>query len=211
MDIVLPALARYAERYTSQPSELLNEIDRHTHAKVMMPRMLSGHLQGRFLAFISQLLKPRYVLEIGTYTGYSALCLAEGMHPEGKLITLDVNEELEDTVRGYFNRSPYGGKIEYRIGNALQIVPGLVEPFDLVFIDADKESYSRYYAMLIDKLKPGAVLLADNVLWSGKVLDEKMDKDTRAIHQFNEYVQQDDRVENLLIPVRDGIMMIRKR
>lgn len=196
--------------HTSPESELLKHINRETHAKVLRPRMLSGHLQGRLLSLLSHLVKPRYVLEIGTYTGYSAICLAEGLQPEGKLITLDINEELESTVRGYFAEAKLTDRIDYRIGNALQIIPTLKEKFDLVFIDADKENYARYFDLVIDNVNLGGIILADNVLWSGKVLNEKPDKDTRAILDFNAKVHQDPRVENVLLPVRDGITVMRK-
>jgi caffeoyl-CoA O-methyltransferase len=176
----------------------------------MMPRMLSGHLQGRILSMFSHMLKPKRILEIGTYTGYSAICLAEGLAEGGKLITIDVNEELEDTVRKYFDASGYAPRIDYRIGNAVTIIPQLQESFDLVFIDADKENYSRYYDLVIDNVNLNGIILADNVLWSGKVLHDKADKDTRAILGFNEKVSNDKRVESVLLPVRDGIMMLRK-
>jgi predicted O-methyltransferase YrrM len=211
MDLLPLDLLRYAEKNTTSPSALLNKIDRDTHAQVMKPRMLSGHLQGRMLSMISKMINPRFILEIGTYTGYSALCLAEGLQADGVLITIDVNEELEQRVRQYFSESEYEAQIDYRIGNALDILPTLSYPFDLIFIDADKENYGFYYNLMIDKLRPGTFILADNVLWSGKVLDEKKDKDTRAIHKFNEQVQADPRIENVLIPIRDGIMLMRKR
>jgi predicted O-methyltransferase YrrM len=210
MEFIQPEIQAYAERHTSPENEVLSKVNRDTHAKIMMPRMLSGHLQGRLLSMLSYMLKPRLVLEIGTYTGYSALCLAEGMSSEGKLITIDINEELEEQVRAYFETSSFGRSIDYRIGDAKQIIPGLTEIFDLVFIDADKESCSMYYDMIIDKMQPGGVILVDNVLWSGKVIQEKQDKDTRAIVEFNRKIHQDRRVENVLLPVRDGIMMIRK-
>jgi caffeoyl-CoA O-methyltransferase len=210
MDIIQPELQRYAERHTSPESSLLEKIDRDTHAQVLMPRMLSGQLQGRFLAMISHIIKPRTILEIGTYTGYSALCLAEGLADGGTLITIDKNEELEDRVRSYFEQAGMTSRIDYRIGDATQIVPTLKMTFDLVFIDADKENYSNYYDMVIDKLNLNGIILADNVLWSGKVLDENPDKDTRAIIAFNKKVTEDPRVENVLLPIRDGIMMIRK-
>lgn len=210
MEFIPDNISRYAEDHTSGESPLLKKINRDTHASVLMPRMLSGHLQGRFLAMISHMIKPACVLEIGTYTGYSGLCLAEGLTPEGKLITLDINEELEDRVRNYFRESGFGNKIDYRVGNALEIIPTLAGPFDLVWIDADKENYSRYYDLVIDNVTKGGYILADNVLWSGKVLDAKPDKDTRAIMTFNDKVQADDRVENVLLPIRDGILMMRR-
>lgn len=210
MEITHQAIQKYAEEHTTQESDLLKKINRDTHAKVMMPRMLSGHMQGRVLAMISHMIKPAAILEIGTYTGYSALCLAEGLKPGGTLVTLDINEELESSVRQSFAASPFHDVIDYRIGNALEIIPALKMSFDLVFIDADKENYARYYDLVINQLPLGGYILADNVLWSGKVLDEKSDKDTRAIKDFNRKVQEDARVENVLLPVRDGIFLIRK-
>ena len=210
MQFISPNILSYAEQHTTPESDLLKHINRHTHANVMMPRMLSGHMQGRILSMFSHMLKPKRILEIGTYTGYSAICLAEGLAPEGKLITIDINEELEDNVRKYFAQSGFGDRIDFRIGNATTIIPGLQEKFDLVFIDADKENYSRYFDLVIDNVNLNGIILADNVLWSGKVLDEKPDKDTRAILDFNAKVSKDGRVESVLLPVRDGIMMLRK-
>lgn len=210
MEFIHPDIQHYAEQHTSAESNLLQQINRDTHAQVLRPRMLSGHLQGRWLAMVSHMIRPSHVLEIGTYTGYSALCLAEGLLPEGKLITLDINEELEDKVRGYFKASEYGAQIDYRIGDARKIIPNLSETFDLVFIDADKESYGLYYDLVIEKLRPGGFILVDNVLWSGKVVEGKQDKDTRNMIEFNRKIQDDHRIENVLLPIRDGIMMIRK-
>lgn len=210
MDIIDPALQRYAERHTTSETELLRKINRDTHAHILKARMLSGQLQGRVLSMISCMLKPRVILEIGTYTGYSAICLAEGLQEGGKLITIDVNEELEDRVRKYFSDAKLSDKIDYRIGLASKVIPQLEERFDLVFIDADKENYSHYFDLVIDRVNLNGIILADNVLWSGKVLNEKPDKDTRAILDFNAKVQTDDRVENVLLPIRDGIMMMRK-
>jgi caffeoyl-CoA O-methyltransferase len=210
MDIIDENIQRYAEQHTSPESELLRKINRDTHAKVTMPRMLSGHLQGRFLAMVSQMIRPHRILEIGTFTGYSALCLAEGLPSGGTLVTIDINEELEDKVRTYFQESGLADRIDYRTGNAATIIPSLGGQFDLVFIDADKENYSRYFDLVIDHVSEGGIILADNVLWSGKVLQEKPDKDTRAIIAFNRKIQEDRRVENVLLPIRDGILMIRK-
>jgi caffeoyl-CoA O-methyltransferase len=210
MEILNEDLLHYSEQHTTSESPLLKAINRETHAKVMMPRMLSGHLQGRVLSMISKLIHPKLILEIGTYTGYSAICLSEGLAADGTLITIDINEELEDKVRKYFEEAGILSKVQYRIGDATKIVSTLEGPFDLVFIDADKENYSRYYDMVIDKVREGGIILADNVLWSGKVLQAKQDKDTRAIVEFNKKIQQDGRVENVLLPIRDGILMIRK-
>ena len=208
MEILNEDLQRYAEQHTSPESDLLKKINRDTYAHVLMPRMLSGHLQGRVLSMISHLLKPQRILEIGTYTGYSALCLAEGLSPDGKIITIDVNEELEKKVRDHFAESQ--DRIEYKIGNALDIIPTLNEIFDLVFIDADKSNYINYFDLVFDKVRPGGFILADNVLWSGKVLNKNPDNDTKSIIAFNQKIQHDPRVENVLLPIRDGIMIIRK-
>jgi caffeoyl-CoA O-methyltransferase len=210
MEFIDIELQRYAEAHTSEESELLKRINRDTHSLIMKPRMLSGHMQGRFLALISKMIRPKHILEIGTYTGYSAICLAEGLSPDGKLVTIDVNEELEGRVRGYFNDSGLSDKIDYRIGNAIEIIPQLSGLFDLVFIDADKENYPHYYDLVIDKVASGGFILADNVLWSGKVIASDPDKDTRVILAFNEKIQRDPRVENVLLPIRDGISIIRK-
>ncbi len=201
------------EQHSTPESELLKRLDRETHAKVLMPRMVSGHIQGRFLSMISHMIKPQMVLEIGTFTGYSAICLAEGLPPEGKLITIDVNEEIESFARSFIEKSDKGKQIEQKIGNALNIIPALDMQFDLVFIDADKINYQKYYDLVFDKVRQGGYILADNVLWSGKVFKEipKMDKDTKALMDFNDMVQNDDRVENVLLPVRDGLLLIRKK
>jgi predicted O-methyltransferase YrrM len=210
MDILNKGLLKYSEEHTTLESELLKKINRDTHTEVTKPRMLSGHLQGRVLAMISRMINPSLILEIGTYTGYSAICLAEGLSRNGKLITLDINEELEGRVRTYFKEAGLEAVIDFQVGNALHIIPTLTSTFDLVFIDADKENYSNYFDLIIDKVAVGGFILADNVLWSGKVLDLKPDKDTRAILDFNRKIQNDERVENILLPVRDGVMLIRK-
>ncbi len=210
MDIIDKGLQEYAERHTTEETPLLRKINRDTHAQVLMPRMLSGQLQGRVLSMISCMVRPRVILEIGTYTGYSALCMAEGLQENGKLITVDINEELYDRVSAYFRESGLHDRIDYRIGDATVIIPELRENFDLVFIDADKENYARYFDLVIDRVNLNGFILADNVLWSGKVLQTKPDKDTRAIVEFNEKVQRDERVENVLLPIRDGMMLMRK-
>ena len=210
MELTDSGILNYSEQHTSPESELLKKISRDTHATVLMPRMLSGHLQGRFLSMIAKMIKPKVILEIGTYTGYSAICLAEGLAPGGMLVTLDANEELESKVRNYFTEAGLVHVIDYRIGNALKIIPELSMSFDLVFIDADKTNYSNYFDLVIDKISSGGYLLADNVLWSGKVLDAKPDKDTRAILEFKRKVQADARVENILVPIRDGILMMKR-
>jgi predicted O-methyltransferase YrrM len=212
MDFLPAAIAAYAEAHTSPETELLSQLNRNTRAHVMAPRMLSGHLQGRFLAMIAHLLRPRRILEIGTYTGYSALCLAEGLTDDGRLITIDHNEELEAFARSYWRQSPLNNKIDLCIGNAADIIPTLADTFDLVFIDADKRNNARYFDLIFDKIRPGGVILADNVLWSGKVIAAagSADQDTAAVLAFNQKIQDDPRVENVLLPIRDGIMIVRK-
>lgn len=205
-----PEIQLYAEKHTSEESSLLKSINRETYSSVLYPRMLSGHLQGRLLAMLSQMIKPKMILEIGTFTGYSALCLAEGLAEGGKIITLEANEELEGRAREYFNQSENKGKIDFRIGDALEMIPTLNEEFDLVFIDANKFHYAQYYDAVFEKVKVGGFILADNVLWDGKVLAPNPDKDTRAIMAFNKKIQEDARVENVLLPVRDGIMVVRR-
>ena len=211
MEFLPAALNEYIEQHTEPESELLYQINRETHQKVLMPQMVSGHVQGQVLRMLSFMIKPQYVLEIGTFTGYSAICLAAGLRMDGKLFTIDINEELEDMVRGYFKKAKLEEVIDYRVGNALDIIPQLPVTLDLVFIDADKVNYSNYYDLIIDKVKKGGFIIADNVLWSGKVVEPKPDKDTVALMAFNDKVQQDDRVENVLFPVRDGLMVIRKK
>ncbi|WP_338876089.1 O-methyltransferase [Spirosoma sp. SC4-14] len=213
MDFLPSNLTAYAEAHTSPESDLLRQLNRNTRAHIMAPRMLSGHMQGRFLSMISWMVRPRRILEIGTYTGYSALCLAEGLTDDGVLITIDHNEELEDFARSYWQQSPLNSKIDFRLGLAADLIPTLNETFDLVFIDADKRNNSLYFDLIFDKLRPGGLILADNVLWSGKVIEpiKPSDQDTPAVLAFNEKIQADPRVENVLLPVRDGIMMIRKR
>lgn len=207
-------IENYAGQHTEEESPLLQLLNRETHAQVLSPRMLSGHLQGRLLALLSKLLRPRRILEIGTYTGYSALCLAEGLAPDGLLITIEANEELEARALGYFGRSGKAGQIRMITGDAMMVIPGLDEEFDLVFIDADKANYSNYFDLIIEKVRSGGLIIADNVLWSGKVTgfsgDKVPDKNTGAILAFNEKVHLDPRVSNLLLPVRDGLMIMQK-
>jgi caffeoyl-CoA O-methyltransferase len=212
MEFISPELQQYVTEHSSAVSPLLSQIDRETHLEVLQPRMLSGHFQGRVLSMLAQLLKPTAILEIGTYTGYSALCLAEGLTPDGKLITIDVNEELAPRVRGYFQASAYAQQIDYRIANAAQIIPTLPYTFDLIFIDADKQQYPLYYEQALEKLKPGGFILIDNVLWSGKVLDtQHQDKDSVLLRELNLKISQDVRVEKVLLPIRDGLYLIRKK
>ncbi|MBL7918033.1 MAG: O-methyltransferase [Bacteroidia bacterium] len=213
MEFIDDAIKVYCEKHSEEEGDLLKKLNRETNLKVNQPRMLSGHLQGRFLSFISKIIQPKNILEIGTYTGYSALCLAEGLTDNGKLITIDSNEETNFFAKKYFNESIYKSKIELLEGQALTIIPTLNIGFDLVFIDADKKNYYNYFKAILDKINSGGLIIADNVLWSGKVVMEvsKMDADTLAIHEFNEAVNKDERVESLLLPVRDGLMILRKK
>lgn len=210
MEFIQEDIQQYAQSHSEQESELLKKINRDTHANVMMPRMLSGHMQGRILSMFSFMIRPKTILEIGTYTGYSALCLAEGLIEGGQLITIDINEELEEKVRSSLEEASMQNTIDYRIGNALEIIPQLENTFDLVFIDADKINYYTYYEMVLPKVRTGGFIIADNVLWSGKVLNDKKDRDTLAIDNFNKSVHNDERVQNVLFPVRDGLMVLKK-
>lgn len=211
MEFIQKDLLAYCENFSDEENDLLKELNRQTHIKISQSRMLSGHLQGRFLSFVSKLINPSYVLEIGTYTGYSALCLAEGLKKDGKLFTIDPNEETNLFAKQYFEKSAYKQNIELIEANAQLIIPSLNYNWDLVFIDADKKNYSLYYDLIIDKLKSGAVIIADNVLWSGKVLDKDKDKDTQAIDDFNKKIKNDNRVEKVLLPIRDGLQLLRKK
>lgn len=212
MEIVNEQIEEYARLMSEPESDLLKKLNRETHAMVLQPRMLSGHLQGRFLSLISKLLQPSLIVEIGTYTGYSALCLAEGLKQDGKLITIDVNEELEAFSRSFFNESKFASQIDYRIADAQYEIPTIDGPIDLVFIDADKKNNDLYFELLIDKIRPGGLIMVDNVLWSGKIIDEKaQDKSTMALKAFNEKCSKDSRVEQLLLPLRDGILLLRKK
>jgi len=211
MDFLSEGLQQYIEKHTQNEGDVLKALERETYLKVLMPTMVSGHVQGQTLRMLSKMINPQYILEIGTFTGYSAICLADGLQAGGKLITLDINEELETMVRSYFKKAGIEDKIEYKIGNAADIIPKLDYTFDLVFIDADKENYSRYYDLVLPKLKAGGYIIADNVLWSGKVVAPNPDESTKAIMAFNDKVQADTRVDNIMIPQRDGIMVIRKK
>lgn len=212
MEFISEELSRYTELHTEPEPPILQELNRETHLKVLMPRMLSGHLQGRILSLLSKIHRPKNILEIGTYTGYSAICLAEGLQEDGKLTSIDINYELEEMVKSYFAKAGLENKINYLIGNALEIIPTLKEKFDLVFIDADKINYGKYFDLVIDKLNPGGLIIADNVLWSGKVLEnyESVDKDTKALMDFNNKVLKDSRVETVMFPIRDGLSILRK-
>lgn len=204
-------IENYAALHSLKEDEVLQQLNRETHLNILMPQMISGHIQGNFLRMMSFMIKPKNILEIGTFTGYSAICLAQGLQENGKLYTIDINEELEDMCRTYFDKAGLKNKIDYRIGNALDIIPNINETFDLVFIDADKINYSNYYDLVFDKVKKGGFIMADNVLWSGKVTQEKKNKDTQALHDYNTKITNDERVENYLVPIRDGIMVARKK
>jgi caffeoyl-CoA O-methyltransferase len=213
MEFIDEKLDAYCCNHTTAENSVLKKLNRDTHVNVLQPRMLSGHFQGRLLSMLSKMIQPKRILEIGTYTGYSALCMAEGLTENGKLITIDVNPQLEDFVRSYIDEAEMLEKIDFRIGNALEIIPTLDEEFDIVFIDADKLNYINYYNLVFDKVKSGGYILSDNVLWSGKVVqtEGKMDKDTIHLMEFNQLIQDDVRVENILLPIRDGIMVARKK
>ena len=213
MSIVDLEIDKYVERHTSKANNILTKIDRDTYLKSIYPRMLSGNVQGRFIAMISRMIRPKYILEIGTFTGYSAICFAEGLQENGQLHTIEINEELKEQNQKYFEEAGLANKITPHFGNALEIIPQLGIQFDLIFIDADKINYSAYFDLSMDKLKKGGFILADNVLWSGKVVSgdtSRKDKDTMAVIEFNKKVQQDSRVENVMIPLRDGMSLIQK-
>ncbi|MFN8282547.1 MAG: O-methyltransferase [Chitinophagales bacterium] len=211
MHLVAQEIEKYIDQHCSDETETLAALNRKTQTDVLMPQMLSGKVQGQFLRFISQMIQPNRVLEIGTYTGYSAICLAAGLQEHGKLFTIDINEELESIVKTHVEKAGLQNKIVQLIGDATKLIDTLDETFDLVFIDADKQNYSLYYDLVFDKVRKGGFILADNVLWSGKIIDEKKDKDTQKLAEFNDKVQHDNRVENVIISIRDGILMIRKK
>lgn len=213
MNFISKELDNYVCEHTEAEPELLYELNRETHLKVLKPRMLSGHFQGRVLSLFSHMIKPSDILEIGTYTGYSALCLAEGLVDGGHLLTIDKNEELEEMVRSYFARSGFNDKIKYLIGDAMSVVPELKREFDLVFVDADKGNYINYYHMVFDKVRKGGYILFDNVLWSGKVLESlnEKDLDTKTLIELNDLIHNDNRVQEVLFPIRDGLLVVRKK
>jgi predicted O-methyltransferase YrrM len=206
-------IEKYAEEYSSKETELLHCLNRETHLKVVMPRMLSGALQGKLLEMISCMKQPKQILEIGTYTGYSAICLSKGLALDGVLHTIEKNPELELIAKKYFAEAEIEHQVQYYQGDALDILPTINEKFDLVFLDADKKNYLNYYYLIFDKLNSGAIILADNVFWSGKVLNSPdiHDKETIGIIEFNEFIQNDERVENVILPIRDGLSLIRKK
>ena len=211
MHLVSQETEKYIDQHCSDESDALQQLNRKTQTDVLMPQMLSGKVQGQFLQMISHAVQPNRVLEIGTYTGYSAICLAAGLQENGKLFTIDINEELEQIVKTHVEKAGLQHKIIQIIGDATKEINNLNETFDIVFIDADKQNYSLYYDLVIDKVRTGGFILADNVLWSGKIIDEKKDKDTLKLAEFNDKIQQDNRVENVIVSMRDGIMMMRKK
>ena len=211
MHFLSEELENYAAQHTEDEPLLLQELNKRTHLNVLQPRMISGHFQGRFLSLLSKMVQPRTILEIGTYTGYATLCLAEGLHPEGVLHTIDIKEELTDLQREFFDRSGYGSQIVQHLGKAADIIPSLNTTFDLVFIDADKQNYAHYFDLVIEKMNQGSIILSDNVLWSGKVVEEVKhnDKHTQALMAYNQKIKDDPRVETVLLPIRDGITLSR--
>jgi caffeoyl-CoA O-methyltransferase len=209
MQDLIPGLNEYCERHSTHTDPLLIQVERETHLKTLAPRMLSGHLQGSLLTMIAKMMRPTQILEIGTFTGYSALCLACGLMPNGVLTTIDNDPETAIIAQRFFDLSPQKDQIVFKHGNAKDIIPSLIGPFDLVFIDADKDAYIEYFDLIIDKCLSGALIIADNVLWSGKVLDTTMDRKTRAIDDFNKKIHKDARIENVILPIRDGLNLIR--
>jgi len=206
-------IEEYITKYSDTEDPILQELSRETNLKILRPRMISGNIQGKFLELITKMLKPEKILEIGTYTGYSAICFAKGLSNTGKLHTIEINDELEDFILKYFEKANVQNKIELHIGSALDIIPQLENNFDLVFIDADKRQYIDYYKLIINKVKSGGFIIADNVLWNGKVIeiDKQDDAYTKGIIEFNSYIKNDNRVENVILPIRDGLTLIRKK
>ena len=211
MSLINDDLQNLLLAYCEPESDLLKNIDRETNLKVLMPRMLSGHYQGRVLSMLSKMVAPKRILEIGTFTGYATICLAEGLTKDGIIYTLDINAELEEMVRSNFEKSGYNTQIKYILGDATETVNDLDEVFDIVFIDADKKNNGFYYDLIFDRVRSGGIIIVDNVLWSGKVLQQKQDQDTKNITSFNDKIADDERVEKLILPVRDGLFMIRKK
>ncbi len=213
MQLLPAALEKYVQEHSTLETPLLRELRRETHLKVLMPRMLSGPVQGSVLAMLVRMIRPQRILEIGTFTGYSAIWMASALPEGGKLITLDINEELSEMAQRYIQQAKLQDVIEAKIGHALELIPTLVETFDLVFIDADKANYPRYYELALDTLRSGGFIIADNVLWHGKVAgsDTEVDTKTQVLKDFNIFIQQDSRVENVLLPIRDGLMVVQKK
>lgn len=211
MHFISPELEDYIEQHSEKEPELLAALNKETYQKILLPRMLSGHFQGRVLSMLSKLIRPVNILEIGTFTGYAALCLCEGMQQNGQLHTIDIKEELVDFQRKYFDKSPWGKQITQHLGEAIAIIPSLETKFDLVFIDADKENYLNYFELILPKMNQGGIILSDNVLWSGKVLEplQKNDYSTKVLLEYNKVLKKDPRVETVLLPIRDGLTVSR--
>ncbi|MBP6585785.1 MAG: O-methyltransferase [Flavobacterium sp.] len=211
MHFISQELEDYIENHSQKEPELLAALNKETYQKILLPRMLSGHFQGRVLSMLSKLIRPKNILEIGTYTGYSALCLCEGMQENGILHTIDIKEELVDFQRKYFDKSPWGNQIIQHLGEAVDIIPTLDVQFDLVFIDADKENYLNYFELIVPKMNKGGIILSDNVLWSGKVLEplQPNDSSTKILLEYNELLKNDSRIETVLLPIRDGLTVSR--
>lgn len=211
MHFISEELEDYIASHSENEPELLAALNKETHQKILQPRMLSGHYQGRVLSMLSKLVRPQHILEIGTYTGYATLCLAEGLRDSGTIDTIDNNEELYDFQRKYFDRSPWQHNITQHLGNALEIIPGLAKKFDLVFIDADKGNYINYFKMIVPMMAKGGIILSDNVLWSGKVLEEvkQNDTSTKVLLEYNRLLKEDPRLETVLLSVRDGLTVSR--
>ena len=210
MDFLPEEIVKYTEEHSQPETEILQKLNRETWSKMVQPRMLSGHIQGRVLSMISHMIRPERILEIGTFTGYSALCMAEGLSDDGILYTIDINEEYEDMVQRYVEESGLEDKIEMIVGNAAEEISKIDEEFDLVFIDADKENYSKYFDLVIGKVRSGGFIIADNVLWSGKVVEADADRETEALKKYNKKVMSEPGVINVLFPIRDGLMICRK-
>jgi len=213
MDFLTEEVDNFVTKNTENEPDILNELNHETWEKVLIPRMLSGHLQGRVLSMLCHMIRPKTILEIGTYTGYSAICMAEGLEEGGKIHTIDINEELESMVKKYINKAELQDTIINHVGNAMDLIPTLPETFDLVFIDADKTNYANYYDLVFDQVNKGGYIIADNVLWSGKVADSEknQDIDTQALIAYSKKIHNDDRVQNVLFPIRDGLMIARKK
>lgn len=211
MHFISPELEDYIEQHSEKEPELLAALNKETYQKILLPRMLSGHFQGRVLSMLSKLIRPVNILEIGTFTGYAALCLCEGMQQNGQLHTIDIKEELVDFQRKYFDKSPWGNQITQHLGEAIAIIPTLEIKFDLVFIDADKENYLNYFELILPKMNQGGIILSDNVLWSGKVLEplQKNDNSTKILLEYNKVLKEDPRIETVLLPIRDGLTVSR--
>ena len=211
MNFISEQLQQYIGDHSMEESDLLKALERETHQKVLQPRMLSGSYQGRLLALLARMIGPKKILEVGTYSGYATLCMAEGLTTGGSIDTIDHNEELADMQRRYFDQSPYGNQIVQHLGEAKDILKTLAGPYDLVFLDADKENYPHYFDLIINKLETGGILLSDNVLWSGKVLEKATDEATSALQEYNHKINNDVRVETVILPIRDGLTITRKR